>query len=190
MLERAVSWLEEAGLTDVLLPFFLIFTVIYAIMEKSELLGKDKKNYNVILALVIAFAVIIPHVTGMYPPNGDVVDIINKSIPNVTLFIVLLVMFLLLIGLVGGGTRLSAGSLSGGVALVSFVVVAYIFGAAANFWELSGTFAFLSSPDVQALVVIILVFGLLVWFITKDTESKGESFLKNIGDTFFKKPGH
>ncbi|MBI1971098.1 hypothetical protein HYS47_05090 [Candidatus Woesearchaeota archaeon] len=187
MMERAVFWLDSAGLTDVLLPFFLVFTVVYAILQKSELLGRDRKNFNVIIALIIAFAVIIPHITGMYPPDADVVTIINKAIPNVALVIVLIIMFLLMIGLVGGTSSLNASGISGGIALVAFVIVVYIFGAAANFWEVTGTLSFLSSPDVQALIVIILVFGLLVWFITHDDETKGESFLKTLGETFFKK---
>ena len=46
--ERAVMTLEQIGLTDVLLPFFLIFTLVFAILQKTELLGHDKKNFNVV----------------------------------------------------------------------------------------------------------------------------------------------
>ncbi|MBI2147757.1 hypothetical protein HYU19_04770 [Candidatus Woesearchaeota archaeon] len=189
-LEQAVLWLDMAGLTDVLLPFFLVFTILYAILQRSKILGEDKKNFNIIISLVISFAVIIPHITGMYPPNADVVNIINKAIPNVSLVIVLMVMFLLMIGLLGGGARLNAGGLSGGIALIAFIVVVYIFGAAADFWMMPSVLDFLNSPDVQALIVIVLVFGILVWFITREDrphtpEEAGRGFLRNIGEGFF-----
>ena len=55
--------LESYGLLDALLPFLLIFTVIFAIMQKTKFLGEGKKNFNVVIALVIALIVVLPHVT-------------------------------------------------------------------------------------------------------------------------------
>ena len=46
--------LESYGFTDALLPFLLIFTIVFAVLQKTNILGKDKKNFNVILALVLA----------------------------------------------------------------------------------------------------------------------------------------
>ena len=38
--------LERWGVVDVLLPFLLIFTIIFADMEKSKILGEEKRNLN------------------------------------------------------------------------------------------------------------------------------------------------
>ena len=43
-----IQTLESWGLTDVLLPFLLVFTIIFAILQKSNILGEGKKNFNVI----------------------------------------------------------------------------------------------------------------------------------------------
>ena len=65
-LENFVRALDGWGLTDVMLPFLLIFTLVFAIMQKTKILGEDKKNFNVIIALVMALLVVIPHITSSY----------------------------------------------------------------------------------------------------------------------------
>ena len=59
--------LERWGLTDIMLPFLLVFVLVFAVLEKTAVLGADKKNFNVIVALVLALATIIPHATSTYP---------------------------------------------------------------------------------------------------------------------------
>jgi peptidoglycan/LPS O-acetylase OafA/YrhL len=39
---------------DLVLPFVLIFTLLFAILEKSKLLGDDKKQINAIISFVLA----------------------------------------------------------------------------------------------------------------------------------------
>lgn len=187
--ERAIMDLELLGLTDVLLPFILIFTIVFSILQKTEILGERKKNLNVILSLVLAFSVIIPHVMGRYPPNADVVVIINRALPNVSLVIVAILMVLLMIGIFGWKVGGEGTPLSGGIVLLAFVAVFFIFGAAANFWIIPPWLFMLRNPDTQALVVVILIFGIIVWFITKEEEprTKGEGMLKAIGEQFFQK---
>jgi hypothetical protein len=182
--QNAVAQLDALGLTDVLLPFFLIFTIVFAILQRTHLLGENRKNFNVIIALVIAFAVIIPHITGGYPPGADVVDIINKALPNVSLVLVAILMVLLLIGIFGWKVGGEGTSIQGWIALIAFLIVIYIFGAAADMWHIPDRLSFMLNPDTQALIVVLLIFGLVVWFITKEEkESAGESALKSFGKT-------
>lgn len=172
--ERGLLQLESMGLADVLLPFLLIFTVVFAVMHKTKILGADKKNFNIIIALVMALAVVIPHVLGKYPPGADVVDIINTALPNVSLVAVAVIMVLLLVGLFGGESNWGGSNFAGIVAIAAFIVVGWIFYAAAN--PASGPAswmpAFLQDPDTQALLLIIAVFGLVIWFITKEPSTR------------------
>ena len=46
-LEEFIEILDSWGLTDVMLPFLLIFVVIFALMAKTRILGEDKKKYNI-----------------------------------------------------------------------------------------------------------------------------------------------
>ncbi|MCX6707160.1 MAG: hypothetical protein NT001_03390 [Candidatus Woesearchaeota archaeon] len=190
-LENAVMMLDNVGVADVLVPFFLVFTIVYAVLQKTRIFGHemDRKNINVVVALILGLAVIFPHVTGRYPAQYDVVNIMNQALPQVSLVVVAVIMVLLLIGLFGGESSWIGGSVAGGIALVAFVLVVYIFGAAANIWSYIGWLNWLSDPDTQSLVVVLLVFGLITWFIVKDEKkAPGEGFMKGFGD-FFRRPG-
>ena len=48
-----MQW-QQIGFFDVVLPLLLIFTVVYAILDKIKVLG-DNKAINIIISLVLAF---------------------------------------------------------------------------------------------------------------------------------------
>jgi hypothetical protein len=171
--------LEAYGLTDALLPFLLIFTVIFAMLKKTRILGEGRKNFNMIVAMIFALMVVIPHITGSYPPGADIVAIMNSALPTVSLVVVAILMALLMIGLLGGETRWMGGSLSGIIALIAFGGIVYIFGGAAGWWQ---DFSLnLWGPDVTVLLIVILVFAIVIWFVTRDTEAEGAARAGAIG---------
>ncbi|MDP2908831.1 MAG: hypothetical protein Q8N77_03415, partial [Nanoarchaeota archaeon] len=57
-LAGAIEFLNEFGFYDVVLPFLLVFTLVFAILEKTKIFGveekKPKKNINAMIAFVIA----------------------------------------------------------------------------------------------------------------------------------------
>lgn len=159
--------LEAYGLTDALLPFLLIFTILFAMLQKTKILGAGKKNFNVMIALIISMLVVIPHITGAYPQGKDIVEILNSALPNVSLLVIAILMGLLLIGLLGGEAKWMGGSLSGFVAILAFVGIIYIFGGSAGWWN-NLTLRWFDS-DVTALAIVILVFAIVIWYITKES---------------------
>jgi hypothetical protein len=174
--------LNELGVLDSLLPFVLIFTVIYAVLQKTKIIGEGKKQFNVSIALIMALMVVIPHITGQYPPGQDIVSIMNSALPQISLIVVAILAALLIIGVFAPGIMFAGTGIGGILALVSMGAVAYIFGNAAGIWKAPGFLNFLSDPDTQAVLIIILVFGLVVWLITKD-EGDGDA-TKRIMDGF------
>lgn len=92
-----ISFLGNIGIYDVVLPFLLVFTIVYAILEKTQILGVDKyqgqdytkKQLNAIIAFVISFLVIA---------STRLVALINEAMANIVVLLLLSVMFLLLIG--------------------------------------------------------------------------------------------
>ena len=76
---NVIEFFEEIGLYDVVLPFLLVFTVVFAMLEKSRVLGYDeingekvpKKNLNSMVAFVIAFLTIA---------STKVVAVINEAL--------------------------------------------------------------------------------------------------------------
>jgi len=184
--ENALRSLENLGLLDVLVPFILIFTVVFAVLQKSKILGKEddgrpKKNFNVIISLVMALAVVVPHITGSYG-RFDIVEIINGALPNISLIIVAIIMVLLIIGVFGKELDISQSSFGGWIVLIAFIVVIYIFATQAGWTGLPRWLNFLNDPSTQAAIITILVFGIVIWFITKEDKPKDnrEGFFKGL----------
>ena len=62
-LEIAVNFLKDFGFFDVVLPFLLVFTIVFAVLEKTLILGKEennkpKKNIDAMVAFSIALFVV------------------------------------------------------------------------------------------------------------------------------------
>jgi hypothetical membrane protein len=92
-----LEFFEDIGVFDVILPFLLAFTIVFAILEKTKVLGTEehggkhytKKNLNAIVAFVIAFLVIA---------SSRLVEIITNVSANAVVLLFLSVLFLLLVG--------------------------------------------------------------------------------------------
>lgn len=113
---------ESWGLRDVMLPFLLVFVIFFAILAKANILGEGKKKYNLVVALVIALMVVIPHVMDKYPSNFDPVDIMNEALPNISIVIVAALTALIIIGAFGGQVVQKPAYLTGGVLLLGAVI--------------------------------------------------------------------
>jgi len=156
--------LQSLGILDSLIPFILIFVIVFATLEKAQIFGVGKKNINAIVALSIGLMVVIPHIIGAYPPNRDPVTIMNTAIPNISVVAVAIVMALVLAGVFG--FQFVGGSLTGGVLIFSAVVVIFYFGQAMGWWNMIIPAL---GADTKALVIALLIFGIIIWFITRDS---------------------
>jgi uncharacterized membrane protein YgcG len=178
--------LEQYGAFNVFLPFILIFTVTFAILRKIKILG-DKKQYDVAVALVMGLTVVGTHVMGLYPPNRDPVAILNQSLPQVALVVIVILMALLVLGMLGKNFGLDKGSsLSGWIGIVAFGIVIYIFGASAGWWHAPLFLAqwLFGNRSLLMLIVVILVFALVIYFITADGSSKGPDIGKGFAGRY------
>ncbi len=97
-LANAIQFFQNFGLFDVVLPFLLIFTIVFAILEKTMILGsegtskenrKPKKNLNSMVAFVIALLSVA---------SNKVVTALQVALPNIVLLMVISISFLMLVG--------------------------------------------------------------------------------------------
>ncbi|MBT3297400.1 hypothetical protein HN385_00590 [archaeon] len=178
-------YFQAWGVVDFLLPFLLVFTIIFAVMQKTKILG-DKKQFNVIIALVLGLLFVTPHITGSYPLGYDPVQVMNSALPSISLVAIAAIMLLLLMGIFSTDFSKAAAPV---IAVVAIGFVVFIFGAALNLWQ--GPYDVFNwwTAEVTELLIILLVFGLLVWFITKDDKPKsgGNEMLKSFAKMFEKK---
>lgn len=180
------SYFQRYGIMDFLLPFLLVFTIVFAVLQRTEILGEDKKNFNVIIALILALIFIVPHLTGSYPMGYDPVQVINEALPSISLVAIAAIMLLLLLGIFGGDFAKAAMPF---IAIAAIVFVIYIFGAtsALNFWRGPHDVFYWWTAELTELLIILVVFGLIVWFITKEPKKPGEkTALGRVGEVLGK----
>lgn len=163
--------LSSPIISEGVLPFILIFTVVFAILQRSKILGDDKKQIDAMVALVFGLVTIT---------FARAVGIINQLLPFLAVAIVMILVFMLLIALFykdedGKETKLYKGFKSAMVILAFIAVVIaglYFTGA----WDyLSYKFSEPGSNLVTNIVFIaIIIGGFLVVFFgeKKKSESK------------------
>src|SRR3989338_5345416 len=174
-----------------LLVFLLVFTIVFAGLQKTKVLGEGRKNLNMVVALVMGMAVVIPHITGDYSNGYDVVVIVNNALPSVSLLAVASIMLLILIGIFGAEKRWIGTPLSGWIAILAFIFIVVIFGSSAGIWDV--TWLRYLDNDTIATIIVILVFALIVYYITKDDSSheaaEAHHTMERVGNFFGGKGG-
>jgi len=80
--------------TQYILPFLLVFVIIFAILEKTKLFGEDKKQLNAITA----FAISLIFIGFLYPK-----EIVTNLVLFLVVAVVVLLVFLMLYGFVSTG---------------------------------------------------------------------------------------
>ena len=155
-LGNAVEFLKEFGFFDVILPFLLVFTVVFGILEKTRIFGTEKlkgedypkKNLNSMVAFVIAFFVVA---------TKEVVTSLQVSLPQVALVLIILLSFLMLAGSFMGDKTFSFENSKWAVflTLVSFLAVLLIF--LNSFGWFHPIVAFFSANPSTVLIPTLLV---------------------------------
>ncbi|MBI2656230.1 hypothetical protein HYX03_00645 [Candidatus Woesearchaeota archaeon] len=188
-LEGFFRALENWGLTDVMLPFLLIFVIIYAVLQKTRILGETKKNLNVVVALVVGLLVVIPHITGRFPPNADPVLIMNDALPQVSLVLVAIVFLLIMIGVFGQDYVFLGVTMPGWITLISFMIILLIFGGSAGWWagDFGSTLEDFFGTEGIAVFIMLVTFGVIIAWITGDSKEREErTILNRLGMDFSK----
>ena len=126
-LSQVIVFFDRIGIFDVVLPFLLVFTIVFAILERSGILGKEKdgsskKNLNAITAFVIGFLVVA---------SSRLVGILTRVSSQVVVLIMLSVLFMMLVGVVSREGEPGKGGLEGGwlkaFIWINFIVLIFIF---------------------------------------------------------------
>jgi hypothetical protein len=172
VLGNVILFFERIGIYNVVLPFLLTFTIMFAIFEKSKVLGTEKdgspkKNLNAMASFVIAFLVIA---------SSQLVSMITRISANVVVLVLLGVFFLLLVGtFYGAGEEVKvSGAWKTTFTIIMFVGILLIFLDAMGWLELLWYYLsqFWTSTAVASIILII---GITVFVIAMTREPKQAS---------------
>ncbi|MBI4145921.1 hypothetical protein HY489_01135 [Candidatus Woesearchaeota archaeon] len=185
--QSVMQVLLDWGVIDALLPFLLIFALIFAILMKIKIFkqeGKDvgDRRLNGIIAMVISAMVVAPHVMRVYPPQADPVLMLLSILPSSAVILVVMFMVLVLLGMVAEIPTVGLWAVAfGALVILGLVVLTTVYPAFTPAW-------FAMSPDTVALIVVLIIFGLVVYFVMREeppaTGGGWDAFITK----FFKKP--
>ena len=156
MISKGVSM----GIFSYVLPLILIFAVVFAILEKTRLLGTGKKQLDAIVALVIAIlAIQLPFVG----------DFFSRIFPNFGVGIAIFVVLMILTGLFYSDSDAKQKTV--------FMVIGIVLAVAIILWTFAGWQMWLSSAALSkflienfwtfVVIVMIVLIILAVWHFGK-----------------------
>ena len=169
-----VEFMGKLGVYDIVLPFLLVFTIVFAILEKTKILGVEKvdgkeitkKNINAMVAFIVAFLVIA---------STQLVAVINQVMANIVLLLVLAISFLLLVGVFMGSKEFTLEQYPTWLKffmVLMFLGIVVIFLNALN-W-LDKVWKFLQQWDADYVVTVVF-FVIIIGFIWFIVQGPGES---------------
>ncbi len=180
MFRGIITFFAQLGIYDIVLPFLLVFTIVFAVLEKTKILGMEhiggseytKKNLNSIVAFVTALLVIA---------STKLVGIINETIANVALLLILSICFLMLIGSFykEGESVALFGGWRTMFMIIMFIGIILIFLNAFKMDDgqsvLEAAYAFLtnnwSSNFTASIIFLIIIIGFML-YVTKSPDKK------------------
>ncbi|AJF62391.1 MAG: hypothetical protein QT11_C0001G0242 [archaeon GW2011_AR20] len=174
--------LQSSGLYEIALPFLLIFTITFAILEKTKIFGAGKdqeprSNINVVVSVILGLLII---------NQFEIVDRLNLFLPKVSLFIVVAIMFLILLGVFGA--NISEGF--SGILLLIFAIVSLF----VIYWALTpyvgldfiGPYWLESWVyDNSSTLIFLVIIGIIIWAVVKKPRGNNDTFTK-FGETIDK----
>lgn len=142
--------------TEVLLPFLLVFVLIFAILQKTKVLGDGKKQIDALVSLAIGLILI-----GFKTPREFIVNLM----PWLAVGAAVILVFLILYGFVAGDLsgdkipkwmKITFGILAG---VFTLGVVIYVGG----FWDnISRYFSGGDSIWMELVLLIIIIVAILI----------------------------
>lgn len=185
----AIAFMDKIGVYDVVLPFLLVFTLVYAFLEKTKVFGTDtyyldaehtksftgsRRNLNAMMSFTIAFFVVA---------SSQLVAIINQTLSHMVLLLVLVFCFVLVAGSfqkqTDDGFFLEKGWKTTFMVIV-FVAMLFIFLNALD-W-LNPMFDFIkrsgSSEGVATIILLALIAGFIA-IVAKDPNKKPKASISD-----------
>ena len=170
----AIQQWQAIGIFDVMLPFILIFAIIFAILQKTKILS-GRKGIDAIVAMAIGFIAII---------NPYVSQLMRVLLENTVVAVLIIVAAMLLLGLVWGGKKPPVWNFVG--AFIGLAVFVWVLGRVADYYQMysPGTIIFSSIWWENNLpwiipILVIVIFAIVIISSGKEP-SKDENALQKI----------
>ncbi len=165
----AIELMRSMGVFDFFVPFILVFTIIYGVLEKTEVFGKKRHDINSMIALSMAL---------MFAITGWAVRATQNFLPWVGLLAIVIISFLMLTAMFWpklSDLQSNKAIKYGGVitVLIIFILVILYYTGLLN--TLFSTAASASAETVTEAIAVIITLALFIGGIAIVVFSKESS---------------
>ena len=181
----AMNFLEKFGFFDVVLPFLLVFTLVFAILEKTKILGTEKVKGEVVprrsINSMAAFAIAM-----FVTAASQIVEILKQALPMIILVLIALISFMMLAGSLLGSKEFSFEKNRGWkifLTVVLFISIILIFMGVIKH-ESGDTWLkivwdyivenWASGPLISSIIFLAVII-LVIYFVVKPSGGKTET---------------
>ncbi len=170
----AITLLKDLKFYDVVLPFIFIFTITFAILERTKIFGTykigdeevPKKNLNAIVAMCIAF---------FFIASAKLVEMVSVIASWMMILVVIILMYLIGIGLVyspGEEFKVPKG-IKYSFIVIGAIVIAVIFFRLIGIGNVGEWFkrSFFTS-QVMGIIILLSIIIITIALIVKEPSKK------------------
>ena len=161
--KEAIKFMEEYGFYDVVLPFLLVFTLVFATLQKIKIFGKESRKYNALIALALAL---------MFTAATNLVEALNKYLPIIGVTLAAFLGIMLLLGMFGIKGESQGAKILGWV-ITGGVILAIGFNYLSNLKGVSSIYKILGEHAIN-----IIIFGVIIGIIIAVIKGGGEKETK------------
>jgi hypothetical protein len=177
VMSDVLGFLERLGLFDVLLPFMLIYVMVFALLERTRVFGVDKintengpieiskQNLNAMFAFSISFFAIL---------SSQVVQTLHRAIGPVMIFLLLIVLFLMLVSVFNAEGMFDftkgKGWMIGFIVVILITIILIFMGSIQNgagqswltvFWDFASSQV--NTGFVGAIILLLVMIGIVAF---------------------------
>jgi len=140
--------------SNYIMPFLLMFVIVFAILEKTELLGKGKKQINSIVAFIFSI---------MFIAVPGAVGVTQDLIPVIGVIIIILLSFMMLYGFAGGKPQENKGlKITFGILIGIAIIWALL-------WTTGIGASFLFPNETVISTIILIAFIIAIFSVVLST---------------------
>jgi len=156
-IKEGLQLLVDIGLLDVILPFLLVFTIIFATLQRTRVLGEEegepKRRLNAMLAFVMGFFAVLA---------TNLLNVINIIIGYFVLLLVIGLLLAMVFGLAGAESA-SKNKLLGALLIAFFLVFVFYGLSQAGIIDSRRFFSAILLP-----VIVLGVLALAIYFTVRE----------------------
>jgi peptidoglycan/LPS O-acetylase OafA/YrhL len=142
--------------TEGILPFLLVFVLVFAILQKTKVLGENKSQIDAMVSLAIGLILI-----SMPTPRGYIVDML----PWLAVALVVLLILFLIYGFAAGSDKEKGFVMpewaKKGILILGIIFVVILVLVVSGYWD--NVKEWYNSGEIAGNVLIVIAIAIALW---------------------------